>query len=50
MLPQTSYIIEALKLLSTDSAKWKAGRGLNEADQHRVIMLLEDALSEDSEA
>lgn len=36
--------------MSPDSAKWRAGQGLNEADQHRVIMLLEDALSEDSEA
>ena len=50
VLPQTKYITEALEILTPSSARWKAGQGLNEADQLKVIALLEDALSEDSEA
>ena len=44
MLPQTEYIIEALKILTPTE------QGLNEADISKVINLLEDALSEDCEA
>ena len=43
MLPQTDYIIQALKVLGD-------GKSLNKSKIEKVIDLLSDALAEDAEA